>query len=150
MKKLILIALTVLSTLSLSAQRTGRPAHFRNVYTQIDSLVVENFPTVEQTEDGDYLIALPKSTKVVIAYNNDKTKAIVLHSGYQFVRHMEYNVKDDETRTVLYYKDKHLYCGYIYDKKYKAGKYFEAINEDEKDKLTEKLPFLKRLPTFKN
>jgi hypothetical protein len=53
MKKIILIALMVLSTLSLSAQRPGRPAHFRNVYTQIDSLVVENFPTVEQTEGGD-------------------------------------------------------------------------------------------------
>ena len=128
MKKIILIALTVLSILSLSAQRPGRPAHFRNVYTQLDSLVLENMPTVEQTEDGDYLIALPKSTKVVIAYNNDKTKAIVLHSNYQFVRHMEYNVKDDETRIVLYYKDKHLYCGYIYDKRYKAGKYFEAIS----------------------
>ena len=47
MKKFILIALTVLSTLSLSAQRPGRPAHFRNVYTQIDSLVVENFPIMK-------------------------------------------------------------------------------------------------------
>lgn len=150
MKKLILIALTVLSTLSLSAQRPGRPAHFRNVYTQIDSLVVENFPTVEQTEDGDYLIALPKSTKVVIAYNSDKSKAIVLHSGYQFVRHMEYNVKDNEVRTVLYYKDKHLYCGYIYDKKHKEGRYFEAINESEKVMLTARLPFLKNIPTFKD
>lgn len=150
MKKIILIALTVLSTLSISAQRPGRLAHFRNVYTQLDSLVLENMPTVEQTEYGDYLIALPKSTKVIIAYNNDKTKAIVLHSSYQFVRHMEYNVKDDNVRTVLYYKDKHLYCGYIYDKKSKAGRYFEAINEDEKDMLTKRLPFLKNLPTFKN
>ena len=149
MKKYILIVLTVLFALNTNAQRPGRPAHFRNVYTQIDSLILENAPSVEETEEGDYLIALPRATKVVIAYNNDKSKAIVLRSGYQFVRHMEYTVKDDEARTVLYYQDKHIYCGYIYDKKSKAGKYFEAIDDNEKGMLMRRHPFLKMLPRFK-
>ena len=143
---LFLFVFAVACVLSIQAQRLY---HFWNVYTEIDSLVLENAQANTFTAGGDYIINLPRHGKVVIAYNKDHSKAIVLKTtGPLLVRHMEYNVKDDETRTVLYYKDEHIYCGYIYDKRIKAGRYFEAINEDEKEKLIERIPFLKHMPTF--
>lgn len=146
MKRLILTFVVILSgVLTTYAQRAY---HLWDVYTDIDSLIIENVQG-GFGEGNDYIINLPKSGKIIIAYNKDHDKAIVLKMNTpRFVRHKEYNVKDDETRTVLFYKDEHIYCGYIYDKRIKAGKYFEAINSEEKDKLVEKLPFLKRLPTF--
>ena len=114
-------------------------------------MILDNAQVSTFTAGGDYIINLPRKGMIIVAYNKEATKAIVLKTiGPQFVRHMEYNVKDDETRTVLYYKDEHLYCGYIYDKRIKAGRYFEAINEDEKEKLMERVPFLRKLPTFKD
>ena len=146
LKRLMLaIMFCIIASVSCHAQKR---THFRDVYTNVDSVIIENLPSVEQTADGDYLIPLPRKSKLVIAYNADKTKAIVLYSGFQYVKHMEYNVKDDEKRLVLWFKDKHLYCGYTYDKDTKTGRYFEAINSEEKDKLIKRLPFLKRVPTF--
>lgn len=148
--KRLLIALTAIMIMAVTceAQGFGRRNHFRNVYTNVETLALQNAPTPFPTENGDYLVELPKESKLVIAFNTNKTKAIVLDNGYMFGRRMEFNVKDDEARLVLFFKDEHVYCGYIYDKKTKAGKYFEAINQTEKDKLTERLPFLKRMPTF--
>lgn len=120
--------------------------HFKAVYTQVDSINIEN--TTVPTENGDVLVELPVKSNLIIAYNNEHSKAIVLYSAYPFIKHMEYIVKDNETRLVLVYKNKHIYCGFVYDKKSKTGRYFEAINKDEKDKLVKRLPFLKNTPIF--
>ena len=148
MRKFVILLL--LAILAVDFCNAHRPKHFKAIYTDIDSLVVENVQIPYSEEKQDYIIELPRSSKILIAYNDDRSKAIVLRSGYQYMRHLEYKVKDDETRTVLYYKDKHIYCGFIYDKRVKAGSYFEAIEESEKDRLVNRLPFLKRLPTFNN
>ena len=42
---------------------------------------------------------------------------------------MEFNIDDNARRTVLWFNDKNIYCGYIYDKIYKACKYFESKKE---------------------
>lgn len=137
-----------LFTLTVASQSfVHQRMHFKRIYTQIDSLILENAPTPFPTEEGDYLIELPKAQKIVIAYNHNKTKAIVLH-GYRWAKKMEFNVKDNEVRLILWYKDEHVYCGYIYDKKSKACSYAEAINEAEKEKLVKKFPFLEWIPTF--
>lgn len=151
MKRLIVTTIMSLAMLLTVSAQALRPFHLREVYTQIDSLVLEHAQT-NNLSGGDYIIDLPRKCKIVLAYNADRSKTIILNirGGYNFVRHMEYNVSDSEERTVLYYKDDHLYCGYIYDKRIKAGKYFEAINQDEKERLVERIPFLKRIPTFTN
>lgn len=152
MKKIILTMLFAIFTMaSVVAQpRMSRPMHFNKVYTVIDSLVIEQVPTPFPTENDDYLMELPRNGKMIIAYNATKTKAIVLRNGYTHGRHMQFNVEDNKARLILYYKDNTIFCGYIYDKAAKACKYFEAINEDEKDKLVKKLPFIKFMPTFSN
>lgn len=146
MRKIILL----LAILAVGFCNAQIPGHFKMIYTDIDSVVIENVQLPYSSEKPDYLVELPRSSKIIIAYNKERSKCIVLRSGYQFMRHMEYTVKDDETRLILYYKDKKMYCGFIYDKRAKAGSYFEAIEQSEKDKLIERVPFLKRLPTFKN
>ena len=151
MKRFIFILITFLTLNVCYAQdfNRSRMKHFRDVYKQVEVLTLENAPTTFPTENNDYLIELPKATQVVIAYNEDKSNAIIISMpGYPFYKHMEYNVNDNEKRLVLWYKDDHLYCGYTYDKKSKAGKYFEAIDQEEKDKLVKKIPFLKNIPTF--
>lgn len=149
MKRLLISLLAMLMvTITCNAQGFGIKKHFKNVYTKVCVLTLENAPTPFPREGSESLIELPKESKFVIAFNADSTKAIVLNGGYMFGMHKEFSVKNNEARLVLFHKDKHVYCGYIYDKKAKAGKYFEAINENEKEKLVEKLPFLKRLPTF--
>lgn len=150
MRKIILTTLfAIFAMTSMVAQpRMARPMHFNKVYTIIDSLVLEKIPTPFPTEDDDYLMELPRNGKMVIAYNEDKTKAIVLRNGYTHGRHMQFDVEDNKARLVLYYMDKTIFCGYIYDKASKACKYFEAINEEEKEKLVDKLPFIRFIPTF--
>ena len=135
-------------TCNAQGHRPGQRMHLKNIYTNIDSIVLEAIPAIVQEEGSDYLIQLPHKSKLIVAYNADKTKAIVLRSGFIYMRHYEYNVKDNDVRLVLWYKDEHVYCGYIYDKSSKAGNYFEAITQEEKDKLTKRLPFLERIPTF--
>ena len=119
--------------------------HFMNV----DTLVLENAPTVNPTEDGDYLIALPKAGNIVIAFNADSTKAIVRSTtSFVFIPHRVYTVKNDDRRLVLWYKDDVVYCGYVYDKKAKAGQYYEAFDEKEREKIMSRLPFMRRVPHF--
>lgn len=121
--------------------------HFRNVYKTVDTLVVKNIHTARPIMNGEHLITLPKEEKLILAYNDDKTKAIVLH-GYMWGKRMEFNVKSNEKREVLWFTDGHIFCGYIYDIKSKSCEYFEAINEDEWQDVTDKFKFLKQLPTF--
>lgn len=78
---------------------------------------------------GDYMAPIPHKDKIVIKTTKDRTKAIVLYNSYCFGRHLEFNVKDNEKRTVLWYQDDNLYCGYIYDKTYKVATYYESKKE---------------------
>ena len=143
MKKLLLCLVMTLSVVSVFGQRR---MHLRDVYVNLDTLVIE---VASVPAESDVLIELPKESKIILAFNVGRTKAIVLHNpGYQFVRRLEYDVRETETRIILYHKDKYLYCGYVYDKKVKAARYFEAINENEKARLTKRLPFLSRIPSF--
>ena len=79
--------------------------------------------------DGDYLAPLPHKDKFVVRFNADKTKAIVVHNSYAFGRHYEFDVQDNERRLILYYKDRNVYCGYVYDKLARVCKYFESKKE---------------------
>ena len=78
---------------------------------------------------GDYMAEVPHKDNMIIKMTSDKTKAIVLHNSYAWGRHFEFNVEDNDRRTVLWYDSKNIYCGYIYDKKYKVCKYFESRKE---------------------
>lgn len=149
MRKFILASIMCLFALTAFCQPRHERFHFKSVYTTIDTLVVQNAPSVSPTRDGDYLIPLPREHKLIIAYNNDHSKAIVLH-GYMWGKRMEFNVKYEGSRLILWYKDEHIYCGYIYESKLKACQYIEAINEAEKEKLEKRFPFIKRMPTFTN
>lgn len=113
-------------------------------YVAIDSLVLERIyihspfdyesDKVISTGYGDYLIEAPYKDKMIIKTTADRSKAIVLYNSFCFGRHKEFTVKETDRRIVLYYisdnEDEELYCGYIYDKKYKVCKYFEEINEE--------------------
>lgn len=148
MRKFILSAVMCLFALTAFSQNPARHRmHFRHIYTVVDTLVLENFPTPYPTKDGDYLIELNRNHTFVVAYNKDHSKAIVLQ-GYPWGKKMEFNVKNDEYRLILYYKDEYVYCAYIYDRRVKACQYVEAINEREKEKLVKLFPFLKRMSTF--
>lgn len=146
MRKFILASIMCLFALTAFSQAHR---HFKSVYTIVDTLSVKSVQSNYPTRDGDYLITLPKEPNLVVAYNNDHTKAIVLH-GYPYAKRMEYNVKYEGTRQILWYKDEHIYCGYIYETKIKACQYIEAINEAEKERLEKRFPFIKRMPTFTN
>ena len=157
MRKFIFTMLLTVMTAMLCNAQPFRPFNRMNfgMFNVKDTLALEKAPTPFPTKDGDYLISLPKGQKLVVAYNNDRTKAII-YRGFM-TRHRfghlwrtVYNVKDDEVRTILWYKDEHIYCGYIYDKKAKACQYFEAINEEEKEKIVSRLPMLRMMPTFTN
>ena len=86
----------------------------------------ENFISLGE---GDYMAPVPHKDNMIIKTTTDRSKAIVIHNSYAFGRHFEFNVEDNERRTVLWYEDKGVYCGYIYDKKYKVCKYFESRKE---------------------
>lgn len=147
MKRLILASIVCLFAMVAYSQPKHHRVHFKSVYTTVDTLVLKNVPTVNPNKDGSCLVALPREQNLVVAYDNERTKAIVLH-GYPWAKRMEYTVKYEGYRLILYYKDKHVYCGYIYDERAKACQYFEAINESEKDRIVNRFPFLKRMPTF--
>lgn len=133
MKKLLIFILSIIPIFGFSQKRFIQN-HMQ--YTIIDSLSLERISIhspfdyesdkVIPMGDGDYLIEIPHKDKMVICYNKDKSKAIILYNSYCFGRHKEFNVTDNEKRTLLWYKDDHLYCGYIYDKVYKVAKYFES------------------------
>lgn len=110
-----------------------------NKYEVVDSLPIERIMIHFDKEiddenlislgSGDYMATVPHKDNMIIRTTVDKTKAIVVHNSYAFGRHFEFNVEDNERRTVLWYEDKGIYCGYIYDKKYKVCKYFESKKE---------------------
>ena len=110
-----------------------------NKYEVVDSLPIERIMIHFDKEiddenlislgSGDYMATVPHKDNMIIRTTADKTKAIVVHNSYAFGRHFEFNVEDNERRTVLWYEDKGIYCGYIYDKKYKVCKYFESKKE---------------------
>ena len=148
MRKFILASIMCLFALIAFSQAPRHERfHFKSVYTTVDTLVVKSVQSAYPTRDGDYLVTLPKEQNLIFAYNEDHTKAIVLH-GYMWGKRMEFNVKYNEARLILWYKDEHIYCGYIYDTKHKACQYFEAINDSEKDRLVKRFKFLERMPTF--
>jgi hypothetical protein len=118
----------------------------RMEYCMIDSLPLERItiysPYDYSEEDGviklgesTYLMEMPFSDKMIVAYNKDRTKCIILYNSYAFGRHKEFNVKETDKRIVLWYQDDDLYCGYAYDKKYKVCKYFENFFEHLQDFL---------------
>lgn len=113
-------------------------------YAEIDSLILEKM-YVDRTAET-FSVEIP--SKMIIAYNQDKTKAIVLRNSYVVGKHLEFNVKDEPHRLILWYKDDHLYCGYIYDKRVKSCDYFEAISKSDKNKLLRRRPFLRSVPSF--
>ena len=108
-------------------------------YEVVDSLPIEHIMIHFDKEiddenfislgDGDYMAPVPHKDNMIIKATSDKSKAIVIHNSYAFGRHFEFNVEDNERRTILWYEDKGIYCGYIYDKTYKVCKYFESRKE---------------------
>lgn len=134
-KPCLLSFILMLCAISSSAQHR---------YTEIDSLVLERM-YVDRTAET-FSVEIPG--KMIIAYNQDKTKAIILRNSYVFGKHLEFNVKDEPYRLTLWYKDNHLYCGYIYDKRAKSCDYFEAISKSDKNKLLRRMPFLRNVPSF--
>lgn len=139
MKRFILSLCFVLATTIGFAQA---PFMYRNYegqfakYEIVDSLTLENvlvhFDKEIDNEDfidmgaGDYIAPAPHKDKIVIRTNADRTKAIVVYNSYVFGRHFEFNVQDNERRTILWYQDKNIYCGYVYDKQYKVATYYES------------------------
>jgi len=149
MKKFILMSVFAL----FSAVCLGQTANgFMNFgrYEVVDSLPLENIMIHFNKEvdnedfielgDGDYLAPLPHKDKMVVRYNADRTKAIIIYNSYAFGRHLEFDVKDDERRIVFYHKDNNIYCGYVYDKVGKVCKYFESKKEFNR--------FMRRHPVF--
>ena len=154
MRKLIFTLLLTLVTITMSAQ-FQRSMNFNRGFSNIETLSLEQVATPFPTENNDYLMELPRKGRMVIAYNSDKTKAKVLFNGTPMDNHkryinriMEFDVKENEVRLILYHMDNNIFCGYIYDKAAKACKYFEAIDEEQKDKLVDKVPFIQRIPSF--
>jgi len=137
MKKLITLILLFVSITCLAQNRR----HFREYidfrkYEVVDSLPLERMniyspfdydsDKVISTGDGTYLIEMPHKDKLIIRKTKDNSKAIIIYNSFIFGRHKEFNIKDSERRLILWYEDDNLYCGYIYDKQYKACKYFES------------------------
>lgn len=136
MRKLLLFLLLSIATLSYAQSR-----HFRNYidiskYEIIDSFTLERisiYSPFDYEDDkiinagnGDYLIEIPHKDKMIIRKTKDGKKAIVVYNSIIFGRHKEFNIKDSDRRTILWYEDNNIYCGYIYDKVYKVCKYFES------------------------
>ena len=139
MKKLFLTFIVMLMTISSFAQSPMR-RHYREYIDFSKYEVVDSFPLeriliyspydyesdkIINMGDGDYLIEMPHKDKMIIRKTKDNTKAIVIYNSYCFGRHKEFNIKDNERRTILWYEDDNLYCGYVYDKTYKVCKYYE-------------------------
>ena len=142
MKRLILSLIFVLVTTFSFAQAPKMNFMQRidfSKYEVVDSLPLERIMIHFDKEiddenfislgDGDYMAPVPHKDNMIIKTTSDKSKAIILHNSYAFGRHFEFNVEDNERRIILWYEDKGIYCGYVYDKKYKVCKYFESRKE---------------------
>ena len=125
-------------------------------YELVDSLPLERFQTyvpdsnlishIEEHSNGllnpnriislgdcEYMFELPIKDKILLKYNKDRTKAIItnINSVHGFGLHFfEFNVKDDKRRQILYYDDDNVLCGLIYDKYFKAAKYFRYVKNE--------------------
>ena len=142
MKRLVLSLIFVLVT-TFSFAQAPRMNFMNQIdfskYEVIDSLPIERIMIHFDKEidnedfislgDGDYMAPVPRKDNMIIRTTTDKSKAIIVYNSYAFGRHFEFNVEDNERRTVYYYEDKRIYCGYVYDKKYKICKYFESRKE---------------------
>ena len=144
MKRIILTFLFALIATFSFGQGSKMPLHFRapidiTQYSVVDSLPIERIMIYFEKEIDDenlidlgggyYMAPVPHNDKMVIRTTPDKTKGIVVYNSYIWGRHFEFNVEDNERRTVLWYEGKGIYCGYIYDKIYKVAKYFESRKE---------------------
>ena len=112
MKKILFVLLLILLLVVVSSCEKSTPFDYEEEY-------------IYKTETGLYLIDMPHKDKMIIKTNKDRTKAIILYNSFVFGRHKEFNIVETEKRLVLWYKDEDIYCGYIYDKRYKVCKYFE-------------------------
>lgn len=145
MKKLILSFLfALITTISFGQPRyfnynVVRPSIDITQYSVVDSLLLERIDLQFNKEvddenlislgSGHYMATLPHKDNMIIRMTQDSTKAIVLYNSIVFGRHFEFNVKDNDRRMILWYEDKGIYCGYIYDKYYKVCSYFESRKE---------------------
>lgn len=139
MKKLVTFILLFITVNCYSQPFFGEHIIDIKQYNILDSLPLERMMIHFNKEidnkdfitlgDGDYLAPLPHKDKMLIKLNEDKTKGIVVYNSYCFGRHYEFDIQDNERRLILYYKDKNIYCGYIYDKEFKVCKYFESRKE---------------------
>ena len=150
MKKFIFMTSLMLFSITCFGQMPVRQFINEKDYELVDSLPLERFQTyvpdsnlvqniqerfgskvkendIIQLGNCEYMFKLPVKDKILLKYNKDKTKAIIINSsiihgiGMHF---FEFNVKDDERRQVLYYDDDNVLCGIIYDKFYRVAKYF--------------------------
>ena len=147
MKKYIFtILFALIATVSFAQTSNYHPKHFRmphvdlSEYCVIDSLPLERitiYSPYDYEEDkdviklgeGEYLIEMPHKDKMIIRTNKERTKAIVVYNSYCFGRHLEFNIKENEKRLVLWYmKDEKIYV-YAYDKIKKVCKYSETREE---------------------
>ena len=145
MKKIILSFLfALIATISFGQPRyfnynVVRPSIDITQYSVVDSLLLERIDLQFNKEvddenlislgSGHYMATLPHKDNMIIRMTQDSTKAIVLYNSIVFGRHFEFNVKDNDRRMILWYEDKGIYCGYIYDKYYKVCSYFESRKE---------------------
>ena len=111
--------------------------HFEKEMSE-EEIAAKNFIDLKS---GYYLAPIPFKDNFVVKYNADKSKAIVIRNSYAFGRHYEFNIKDDDKRTVFWYKDDDVYCGYIYDKDFKVTQYFDSKKQYNR--------FMKHRPMFR-
>ena len=141
MKKIIFTFIFILVATFSFAQRpnmmpTQFGGEFMKNYEVVDSLPLDyiwlHFNKEVENEnfidcgDGYYLAPLPHKDNMIIRYNADKTKAIIVYNSYAFGQRFEFDIQENERRLIFYHQDKKFYCGYIYDKEFKVCKYFES------------------------
>lgn len=131
MKRLLLMLFMFVPTLLMAQPRFSE-------YDVVDSLPLEMvyIHLDKEIEDavnlggGYYMVKMPHKDKIVFRTNSNRTKAIMIYHSICFgSKRFVYNIEENESRLVLWYKDNRNYCGYIYDKKYKVCKYFESKRE---------------------
>jgi hypothetical protein len=104
-------------------------------YVKVDSLPLEmvyfhsdkelNGDSVIELGDGYYMAKTPFKGNLTIKTNSDRTMAIVMNRFH--FDPFQYTIKEDERRIILYFKDKHVYRGYVYDKKLKAFQFYDSL-----------------------
>ena len=123
MKKFLVLSLfTMISMVSFGqVSIPKRVSHFFDYkkYEVVDSLPIERLyihspfdyddETVISMGDGNYLINAPHKDNMIVRFNSDRTKAIVVYNSYCFGWHKEFNVIENDKRLILWYKDKKFY-----------------------------------------